>query len=74
MREPAFYGVINVSTGYATLFAPRLPAEYATWMGKLWTCDDFKQRYCVDEVRYVDEVSLFILNYFEKYILFMFMF
>lgn len=36
---------------------PRLPAEYATWMGRLWTPDDMKQRYCVDNVRFVDEVS-----------------
>lgn len=37
---------------------PRLPSEYATWMGKLLTCDDFKKRYAVDSVKYVDEVSL----------------
>lgn len=57
MREPGFYGAVNVFTGKSTLFAPRLPAEYATWMGTLWTPDDFKERYQVDEVRFVDEVS-----------------
>lgn len=41
---------------------PRLPAEYATWMGRLWTPDDIKQRYCVDSVLFVDEVSIFGLK------------
>lgn len=58
MREPGFYGAVNVATGIATLFAPRFSAEYATWMGPLWTCEDFKKRYGVDEVRNVDEVII----------------
>lgn len=58
VREPGFFGAINVSSGQCTLFMPRLPSEYATWMGELWTCDDFKKRYAVDAVKYVDEVSL----------------
>lgn len=58
MREPGFYGAVNVATGAAILFAPRFSAEYATWMGKLWTCDDFKNRYGADEVRFVDEVII----------------
>lgn len=58
VREPGFFGAINVSSGKCTLFMPRLPSEYATWMGELWTCDDFKKRYAVDSVKYVDEVSL----------------
>lgn len=63
-REPGFYGAVNVQTGKAILFVPRLPADYATWMGDLWTCDDFKKRYQVDEVFYVDEVSFSYILYF----------
>lgn len=62
-REPGFYGAINVFTGKTTLFIPRLPKEYATWMGRLWTLNDFKQRYSIDDVRFVDEVGLKTKNY-----------
>lgn len=57
VREPDFYGAINVNTGETTLFIPRLPNEYATWLGRLSSCDDFASRYGVDVVRYIDEVS-----------------
>ncbi|XP_031624855.1 xaa-Pro dipeptidase [Contarinia nasturtii] len=63
VREPEFYGAVNVFTGKSTLFAPRLPQEYATWMGTLWTPDDYKNRYCVDEVRYVDELDAFFTEH-----------
>lgn len=57
MREPGFLGAVHVTTGRSILFAPRLPSHYATWLGTLWTADDFKERYQVDSVYYVDEVS-----------------
>ena len=34
VTEPDCYGVIDVDTGTATLFVPRLPPSHATWMGK----------------------------------------
>lgn len=55
--EPGFFGAIDVSSGRTVLFCPRLPAEYATWMGRITTPEEYRQRYQVDEVRYVDEVS-----------------
>lgn len=58
VREPGCFGTVNVATRWATLFVPRLPAEYATWMGKLLTVSDVREQYGVDEVRYVDEVSV----------------
>jgi Xaa-Pro dipeptidase len=58
VTEPGCYGLVDVDTGKATLFVPHLPDEYAVWMGKLLTLDDFKQKYEVDEVFYVDEVSV----------------
>lgn len=63
-REPGCFGTVNVTTRWSTLFVPRLPAEYATWMGRLLTVDNVRDRYGVDEVRYVDEVS------FEKYVIY----
>lgn len=57
VREPGCFGTVNVSTRWTTLFVPRLPAEYATWMGKLLTVEHVREQYGVDEVKYVDEVS-----------------
>lgn len=57
VRESGCFGAIDVETGYTTLFVPELPADYATWMGRLWTCDDYCNRYGVDRVQFVHEVS-----------------
>ncbi|CAN0271609.1 unnamed protein product, partial [Ectocarpus fasciculatus] len=35
VREPDCLATIDLETGKATLFIPRLPAEYATWMGNI---------------------------------------
>ncbi|KAJ0176056.1 hypothetical protein K1T71_008230 [Dendrolimus kikuchii] len=56
VREPGCYFALDVSTGKAHLFVPRLPEEYEVWMGKLLCCVDFKKIYAVDEVHYVDEL------------------
>lgn len=54
--EPGCYGIIEIGTGKSTLFVPRLPEEYAVWMGPLLSLEDFKKKYGVDQVNYVDEV------------------
>ncbi|XP_067636716.1 xaa-Pro dipeptidase [Eurosta solidaginis] len=59
VKEPGCYGVLDVGNGKSTLFVPRLPEEYATWMGKLYTLEEFKRMYEVDETRYVDELNVF---------------
>jgi len=58
--EPDCYGVLDVDTGRATLFVPRLSPDYAVVMGALRTCDDFRRSYAVDEVRYVDELAAWL--------------
>ncbi|XP_027341238.1 xaa-Pro dipeptidase isoform X2 [Abrus precatorius] len=35
VNEPGFYGAIDLGTGDSILFAPRLPAEYAVWLGEI---------------------------------------
>ncbi|XP_035708864.1 xaa-Pro dipeptidase isoform X2 [Folsomia candida] len=55
--EPDCFGCIGVGDGRSILFVPRLPDEYAVWMGKIPTLDDYKQRYDVDSVFYVDQVA-----------------
>lgn len=56
VQEAGFYGCIDLTTGRTTLFMPKLPAEYATWMGRIKRTDEFRERYGVDEVRYVEEL------------------
>lgn len=35
VREPDCFATVDVSTGKATVYIPRLPADYATWMGNI---------------------------------------
>lgn len=58
VREPEFYGAINLNDGRSFLFVPKLPASYSVWMGKLYTLEDYRNRYNVDAVFYTDQVSL----------------
>lgn len=54
--EPGFYGAIDVATGKSVLFAPRLPADYAVWLGEIKPLSHFQERYMVSMVYYTDEI------------------
>ncbi|XP_014205223.1 xaa-Pro dipeptidase [Copidosoma floridanum] len=56
VEEPDCYGALDLDSGAAILFFPRLPDEYATWMGRLFSLEELRQRYSVDEAYYVDEI------------------
>ncbi|KAK9275154.1 hypothetical protein L1049_022413 [Liquidambar formosana] len=56
VREPGFYGAIDIATGKSILFAPRLPADYAVWLGEIKPLSYFKERYMAGMVHYVDEI------------------
>lgn len=62
MREPGFYGAIDISTGKSILFAPRLPSDYAVWLGEIKPLSHFKEIYMVDLVFYVDEMTQTLQN------------
>lgn len=62
MREPGFYGAIDISTGKSILFAPRLPSDYAVWLGEIKPLSHFKEIYMVDLVFYVDEITQTLQN------------
>lgn len=57
VREPDFYGAIDLATGKSYLFAPKLDEVYAIWMGKLYTLEDFRNRYEVDEVAHTEQLA-----------------
>ncbi|PRQ46799.1 putative xaa-Pro dipeptidase [Rosa chinensis] len=57
VREPGFYGAIDIATGKSILFSPRLPAEYAVWLGEIKPLSYFKERYMVSVAYYTDEIT-----------------
>lgn len=57
VQEPGFYGALDIASGDSILFAPRLPDEYAVWLGKIKQLPHFKARYMVSSVYYTDEMA-----------------
>jgi Xaa-Pro dipeptidase len=57
VKEPGFFGAIQVETGRSILFMPRLPEEWGVWMGRIHPPQHFQDTYEVDEVHYADEIS-----------------
>ncbi|XP_033014565.1 xaa-Pro dipeptidase [Lacerta agilis] len=57
VTEADCYGAVEVDSGNAIVFIPRLPESYAVWMGKIQPPEFFRQKYAVNEVRYTDEIS-----------------
>ncbi|XP_042511173.1 xaa-Pro dipeptidase [Macadamia integrifolia] len=56
VMEPGFYGAIDIATGESILFAPRLSADYAVWLGEIKPLSYFKEKYMVSMVCYTDEI------------------
>jgi len=54
--EPDYYGAIDVETGRSIIYQPRLDENYAIIMGHIPSPEEIRERYRVDEVRYVDEM------------------
>jgi len=57
VREPGCFGTLDISTGAAYLFVPRLPEEYEAWMGPRRTLEWFRTMYEVDDAFFVDELA-----------------
>lgn len=60
VAEPDCYGLLDVDNNKSVLFVPRLPAEYAVWMGEIFSTEHFKTKYAVDECLYCDELDDYI--------------
>jgi Xaa-Pro dipeptidase len=63
VEEPDFLGGVNVNTGKSVLFPPRLPEEYAVWMGHICTKEEIKERYGVDEVVWREDIKDFLKSH-----------
>ncbi|XP_066259929.1 xaa-Pro dipeptidase [Euwallacea similis] len=57
VTDAGCYGALDVKTGDSYLFIPRLPEEYAVWMGPLLQKNDFSSKYGIPHVYYVDELK-----------------
>lgn len=53
-------GVVDIATGDSILFVPRLPEEYAIWMGAIEGLDSFSSRYLTTRAKYCDEFDDFL--------------
>ncbi|KAG9394013.1 Xaa-Pro aminopeptidase (Icp55) [Carpediemonas membranifera] len=60
VTEPDFHLVLDVAKKELTLLMPRLPAEYAVWMGHIDTPEEVRERFGADRVIYVDEEAEFL--------------
>ncbi|KAI3421692.1 uncharacterized protein J3R85_011881 [Psidium guajava] len=56
VTEPGFFGAIDIMSGNSLLFAPRLPSEYAVWLGEIKPLSYFEEKYMVNKVFYTDEI------------------
>eukprot|EP00128_Syssomonas_multiformis_P012351 Colp12_sorted_trinity150504_noHs@16947 len=56
VHEANCLAAIDLADGASTLFIPRLPEEYAVWMGEIYPPSHFVTKYEVDFCRFVDEI------------------
>ncbi|XP_050440557.1 xaa-Pro dipeptidase [Adelges cooleyi] len=52
--EPGCYGLLQVSTGNVHLFFPKIPEEHYVWMGVPLDIEEYKKRYQVKNISYVE--------------------
>ncbi|XP_036417856.1 xaa-Pro dipeptidase [Colossoma macropomum] len=62
VTEADCYGAVDVDTGKAFLFVPKLPESYATWMGEIYPREHFKEKYAVEEVHYTCDIAEVLTN------------
>ena len=66
VKEPGFYGAINLSDSQSILFMPKLSAEYAIWCGEILPPSHFQAHYNVTSVRYTEELNDFLTSTLQK--------
>ena len=66
VKEPDCALRLDIETQEATLYVPKLPADYATIMGKIATLDEWKVAYCVDHALYFEDLQSDTLEALQK--------
>ena len=56
VKESGWFGALECTTGRAVLFAPKLPKEYAVWMGFIESKENLSERYGV-EVHWIEDME-----------------
>uniref|UniRef100_A0A7S3ND60 Xaa-Pro dipeptidase n=1 Tax=Aureoumbra lagunensis TaxID=44058 RepID=A0A7S3ND60_9STRA len=62
VKEPDWYGSIDIQSGEARLFAPRLPSEFAIWMGKIASAESLSAKYGVPVI-WIDAMDNFLNSF-----------
>ncbi|XP_076808730.1 xaa-Pro dipeptidase-like [Clavelina lepadiformis] len=57
VTEGDCYAAIEVESGKATLFIPKLPKSYQVWMGTIFPPSHFKEKYAVDDVQFTEDID-----------------
>jgi len=57
VNEPNLYGAIDIATKQSILFVPRLGSEYEVWCGPKPTHAMYQDKFGVDAVHYIDEMT-----------------
>jgi Xaa-Pro dipeptidase len=54
--EADFFGAVDVDTGKAIIFIPRLPDAYLVWSGQIHPPEHYRKLLAVEEAFYTDEI------------------
>ncbi len=65
VKEPDWWGIVDLNTGKAVLFCVRMPDTAVIWMGETKANEHWKVHYAVDEVLYVDDMSSYLLSNYD---------
>ncbi|KAK9722260.1 hypothetical protein K7432_002801 [Basidiobolus ranarum] len=60
VEQPGYEFLYDIESDKAVLFAPRIPEDDIVWIGSPETNEQLKERYDVDEVKYTDDLTVFL--------------
>lgn len=62
VREPDYFGAINLKDGSATLFVPEFPQSYKIWFGKIKTREEIKNDYAVEACDFENNIEEYLIK------------
>jgi len=63
VKEPEWFGAVDLATGKGHLFMPRIAKQLSAWIGRVVPPPEFKAMYAIDEIHYADELATFAKAY-----------